>query len=406
MSKTRKRAQLILDAFAEGCWAGLGDRLRAQLLDACFVYLPLYLILMPLFEKIVHWKVGALIGFSFVALPPLVAVYQTMFIDSANRLTPGRAIAGIAVVDATSGQRIDFGRAYLRCVLSLLGSWLVIPNLMARFTRRKQSIADLLAHTVVVHYKQAAPASPTAGKWYALVGAAVIAPLGALLLLAAFTSPITRDEGIVCALSGSLVISIGLSLLCDVIFITRVYDKDRDLWAALDGPRVDLSRTKFLFVFPEKARYPKTLWAHHNLCRLLHLTWIGFNVAILSAIPNEVTVCLFILIVLGIPFFVLTLRDYGRKIYANQNPSHTMRLVGRALAVPVAALGLLFALLALIWFVTLLNLLVSAAQARSGDGWSIGFGILLAVGLFLYGVRWIRHAVRLFRALKSVLPAP
>jgi len=95
-----------------------------------------------------------LIGFSFVALAPLVAAYQTIYVDSANRLTPGRAIAGVAVVDATSGQRIDFGRAYLRCMLSLLGSWLIIPNLLASFTRRKQSVADLLAHTVVVQYRQ------------------------------------------------------------------------------------------------------------------------------------------------------------------------------------------------------------------------------------------------------------
>jgi uncharacterized RDD family membrane protein YckC len=157
MSKTPKRAQLILDAFGEGRWAGLGNRLGAQLLDAWLVYLPLSLVLMPLFEKIVHWKFGTLIGFSFVALPPLVAVYQTQFIDGANRLTPGRAIVGIAVVDATSGQRIDFGRAYWRCVLSLLGSWLIIPNLLVRYTRRKQSIADLLAHTVVVHYRQPVP---------------------------------------------------------------------------------------------------------------------------------------------------------------------------------------------------------------------------------------------------------
>lgn len=406
MSKTQTRAQLILDAFDEGRWAELRCRLNAQLLDAWLIYLPVYLILMPLFEKIVHWKVGTLIGFSFVALPPLVAAYQTTFIDGANRLTPGRAIAGIAVVDATSGQRIDFGRAYFRCVLSLLGTWLIIPNLLVGCTRRKQSVADLLAHTVVVNYKQAAPALPTAGKWYALVGAAVLTLLGALVLLTAFASSTAQDDAIVCALAGCLVINIGLALLCDVIFILRVYDKDRDLWTALGGPFVDLSRTKFLFLFPEKARYPKTLWAHHSLCKLLHLTWIGFGVALLFTIPNGATVSLFILIVLCIPFLFLTLRDYGRMVLTTPNPSRPMRLAGRVLAVPIAALGLLFAVLALTMLVALLKVLVFAAHPGSGDGWLIGLRMFLAVGLFLYGVRWIRQGVRLFRATKSVLPAP
>jgi len=406
MSKTRNHVQLILDAFAESRWAGIGDRLRALLVDARFVYLPVYLILMPLFEKIVHWKVGTLIGFSFVALPPLLAVYQTTFIDGANRLTPGRAMAGIAIVDATSGQPIDFGRAYFRCVVSLLGSWLIIPNLLVCYTQRKQSVADLLAHTVVVRYQRTAPAVPTAGKWYALVGSAVVTLLGALVLLTAFAPSIARDDAIVCALCGSLVINIGVLLLCDVIFILRVYDKDRDLWTALGGPHVDLSRTKFLFVFPEKARYPKTLWAHHNLCRLLHLTWIGFSVALLWSIPNGATIWLFILIVLGIPFFLLSLRDYGRKIFTTPNPSLPMRLTGRVLAVPVAALGLLLAVLALGWFVASLRLLFSAAHEHSGDGWRIGLEIFLAVALFLYGVRWIRQGVKLIRATKNVLPAP
>ncbi len=53
-------------------------------------------------------------------------------------------------------------------MLSLLGSVLVIPNLLLIFTRRNQSAADFLARTVVVHYKQAAPAVLAAVKRRAL----------------------------------------------------------------------------------------------------------------------------------------------------------------------------------------------------------------------------------------------
>jgi len=156
MSKIPTRAQLILDAFGQGRWASLGDRLGAQFFDVLIFYFPLAGLLGHVFDKITFLPDGsmALTCVVLIAVPALVAAYQALHIDAANRLTPGRAIAGIALVDASSGRGIEFGRAYWRCVLSVLGSLLIVPNLLVAFTRRRQSAADLLVHTVVVQYRQ------------------------------------------------------------------------------------------------------------------------------------------------------------------------------------------------------------------------------------------------------------
>jgi len=50
----------------------------------------------------------------------------------------------------------------------LLGSLLVIPNVMLLFTKRKQSLADILTHTVVVRYEQPAPPVTAADKLRAI----------------------------------------------------------------------------------------------------------------------------------------------------------------------------------------------------------------------------------------------
>jgi len=161
------RARAILDAFHAGQWTGFGKRLSAQWMDAWTFFIPGFVIPTMIVEAITGpkgdklWEMGLLSIGTFSALE---AAYQTMFVGSGNRPTPGRESQRIALVDGPSGQRLNFGRAYLRCVLSLLGSVLVIPNLMLIFTRRKQSAADLLVHTVVVHYEQAAPEVSAAAK--------------------------------------------------------------------------------------------------------------------------------------------------------------------------------------------------------------------------------------------------
>lgn len=169
------RAQAIVNAFDAGHWAGFGQRLAAQWMDAWIFSFPAFAIATAVGETVIGPRVGTILA---VLIPvgiisALEAAYQTLFVGSGNRPTPGREAQRIAIVDASSGQRISFGRAYLRCALSLLGSVLVIPNLMLIFTRRKQSAADFLAHTVVVHYEQAAPAVSAAAKrrarWFNLL---------------------------------------------------------------------------------------------------------------------------------------------------------------------------------------------------------------------------------------------
>ena len=178
------RAQAIRDAFDAGYWAGFGQRLAAQWMDAWIFFFPGFLIPTAVAEAIVGLPLSTML---LVLLPigtisALEAAHQTLFVGGGNRPTPGREAKRIAIVDASSGQRISFGRGYLRCVLSLLGSVLVLPNLMLIFTTRKQSAADFLAHTVGVHYKQAAPAVSAAAKrrafWVNLFLIAAIIGLG------------------------------------------------------------------------------------------------------------------------------------------------------------------------------------------------------------------------------------
>ena len=163
MHWAQERSHLILDAFGDDKWAGVGSRLAAQLLDFMFFYAPILVVCMTVNRVIGGDENGALLDLiTLVGFPALVAAYQTAFTGDANRPTPGREILRIAVVDASSGQGLGFGRAYWRCLLSLLGSLLIIPNLIAAFTARKRSVADFLAHTVVVRYE---PRPPSGVKW-------------------------------------------------------------------------------------------------------------------------------------------------------------------------------------------------------------------------------------------------
>ena len=162
MPWAEERTHLTLDAFGDDNWAGVGRRLAAQLLDVMFFYGPMLVVCLAINRAIGGDENGALLDFvTLVGFPALVAAYQTVFTGDANRPTPGCAILRIAPVDASSGQGFGFGRAYWRCLLSLLGSLLIIPNLIAAFTARKQSVADFLAHTVVVRYEQRPPPGVT-----------------------------------------------------------------------------------------------------------------------------------------------------------------------------------------------------------------------------------------------------
>jgi uncharacterized RDD family membrane protein YckC len=66
--------------------------------------------------------------------------------------TLGKMIVGIQITDL-NGQRISFGRALGRFFATILSSIFYIGYIMAAFTKKKQSLHDFIAGTVVVYKK-------------------------------------------------------------------------------------------------------------------------------------------------------------------------------------------------------------------------------------------------------------
>jgi len=87
--------------------------------------------------------------YSFLKLAVLIP-YFTLLESSRLQATFGKLLLGIKVVDL-SGNRISFAKATGRFFARILsGQILLIGLLMAAFTKRKQTLHDLLAGTLVV----------------------------------------------------------------------------------------------------------------------------------------------------------------------------------------------------------------------------------------------------------------
>lgn len=152
----RPREELAKAAFDAGDWAGFWRRLAAVWLDGMIVYYGGALLLgltigvvtgsRPNSDSAVGWIFG--LGMCLIPL-----AYHSLFIGSRQYATLGRQAFGIAVVDSRTGANIGRARALLRSLLSLLSYLIVLPDLVVIFTRRKQSVADLLTKTAVVRYR-------------------------------------------------------------------------------------------------------------------------------------------------------------------------------------------------------------------------------------------------------------
>jgi uncharacterized RDD family membrane protein YckC len=92
--------------------------------------------------------------FVYILLPSLIYVIVTAaFIASLKQATPGKQINKIRVV-TLSGGRVSFGRALARQVACVLIVYIPLVNvvtyLLPLWNRRKQTIHDMIAGTVVV----------------------------------------------------------------------------------------------------------------------------------------------------------------------------------------------------------------------------------------------------------------
>jgi uncharacterized RDD family membrane protein YckC len=84
-----------------------------------------------------------------VILIALGCVYYTVFEASIWQATPGKRILRLYVTDL-NGQRITFGRAFVRNIARQISSFLFIGYVMAGFTEKKQALHDLIAGCLVV----------------------------------------------------------------------------------------------------------------------------------------------------------------------------------------------------------------------------------------------------------------
>ena len=137
-------------------YASWGRRLGAYLLDTIILVLPPLLVIVAVFvadpgEDSTAWYVALLAYLALIVLP---FVYFTFFHGDARGQTPAKRMLGIRVVSDETGNRIGYGRAFGRYVITLVFGFLVVPwfvdHLWPLWDRKNQALHDKIVSSVVV----------------------------------------------------------------------------------------------------------------------------------------------------------------------------------------------------------------------------------------------------------------
>ncbi len=91
----------------------------------------------------------ALYGAGFLMID---APYEILSYCSKYQATIGKRVVGIVVMDV-NGERVSFTRAVLRFLATFPSAISLVGYLMVLFTRKKQTMHDMLAGTVVCYKK-------------------------------------------------------------------------------------------------------------------------------------------------------------------------------------------------------------------------------------------------------------
>ncbi|HYL91721.1 MAG TPA: RDD family protein [Alphaproteobacteria bacterium] len=131
-------------------YAGFGARFGASFIDS-FVLIACALAvggLSRITESNPAWQddVDGVAGLVFLVA---VFLYEPLMESSRWHATLGKLALNLGVTDE-DGHAISFGRALARSMSKILSSVLYIGFIMAAFTRRKQALHDLIAHTIVI----------------------------------------------------------------------------------------------------------------------------------------------------------------------------------------------------------------------------------------------------------------
>ena len=138
--------------------ASEGDRIVAIILDSIIVGLFSLVIFIPLLIAGIAIGGFAFGPFSFLFGPSILIywllwlLYFTYF-ESTTGQTFGKQIMKIKVVDETTMQHLDFGRAFVRSILRII-DWLpffyLIGFILIVTNDKKQRLGDMAAHSIVV----------------------------------------------------------------------------------------------------------------------------------------------------------------------------------------------------------------------------------------------------------------
>jgi uncharacterized RDD family membrane protein YckC len=137
-------------------YASWGRRLGAYLLDTIILVVPLLLVVLAVFladpgEDSAAWYVALVAYLALIVLP---FVYFTLFHGDARGQTPGKRLVGIRVVGDETGNRIGYGRAFGRYVITVVFGFLLIPWLLdylwPLWDRKNQALHDKIVGSVVV----------------------------------------------------------------------------------------------------------------------------------------------------------------------------------------------------------------------------------------------------------------
>lgn len=117
-------------------------RLAALILDGLIIYAPI--------QILIAFTAVFSAGLSLLINPIGHFLYGTLLISSPLQATLGMKLLGLRAVDEHGGN-LSFGRAALRALCSFLsGLIFLIGYLMAFFTRKNQTLHDMMTGTLVI----------------------------------------------------------------------------------------------------------------------------------------------------------------------------------------------------------------------------------------------------------------
>lgn len=145
IKKTKNKKQL--DNEPKILYAKTTDRIKAFITDMFMIYVPILYIITYIF-------MGGKDAFMASDIAPLVAVsiYGVIYSVLLSKLgqTPGKKAYESKVVDAKSGEKLSFIRAFYRFVMFLFSSFTLLGLVVVLYRKDKKSLHDLVCGSAVV----------------------------------------------------------------------------------------------------------------------------------------------------------------------------------------------------------------------------------------------------------------